>query len=150
MNHTSPPPRYVVYAADHRVQDMMLLSAKSFLAHNTADKIFLLVDNDDIARNLPPVFQCINVSNQDVFPHDGPNIMQWYGYMTTLRAGLTRVLPLSVERVLWLDPDTIVMDDISDIWNYDLEQYYFAAVREVRNNDHTLKPYFNAKFWWGT
>ena len=144
LKHTSPPPRYVVYAADHRVQDMMLLSAKSFLAHNTADKIFLLVDNDDIARNLPPVFQCINVSNQDVFPHDGPNIMQWYGYMTTLRAGLTRVLPLDVERVLWLDPDTIVMDDISDIWNYDLEQYYFAAVREVRNNDHTLKPYFNA------
>lgn len=144
QSHTTPPPRYVVYAADHRVQDMMILSAKSLLAHSTVDKIFLLVDNDQIGKDLPPVFECINVSRQDIFPPSCPNIMHWYGYMTTLRAALTRILPLYVERVLWLDPDTIVCDDISDIWNTDIQYKYFAAVEEVRNHNHTLKPYFNA------
>lgn len=144
LTHTTRPPRYVVYAADHRVQDMMIASAKSLLYHNTVDKIFLLVDNDAIAQNLPPVFQCINVSNQTIFPPDGPNIMHWYGTMTTLRAGLTRILPPSVERVLWLDPDTIILGDITDIWNYNIDNKYFAAVEEVRNHNHKQKPYFNA------
>lgn len=94
LNHTTRPPRYVVYAADHRVQDMMIASAKSLLAHTVVDRIFLLVDNDAIARDLPPVFKCINVSTQDIFPVGNPNYMPCYGYMTTLRAGLTRILPL--------------------------------------------------------
>lgn len=142
--HTVPQPRYVVYAGDHRVQDMMIDSAKSLLCHSQVDKIFLLVDNDDIGKDLPPIFHCINVSSQQIFPPDCPNIISWYGYMTTLRAGLTRILPSYVERVLWLDPDTVVVDDLSDIWNYDIDNYYFAAVEEVRNHNHSHKPYYNA------
>ena len=144
LTHTTPPPRYVVYAGDHRVQDMMLTAAKSLLFHSNVDKIFLLVDNDDIGKDLPPIFHPINVSSQTVFPPDCPNLMAWYGYMTTLRAGLTKLLPDYVDRVLWLDPDTIVTDDLSDIWNYDLENHYFAAVEEVRNHNHEQTPYFNA------
>ena len=142
--HTTPPPRYVVYAGDKRVKNMVIASAKSFLAHNTAEKIFFLTDGWTTDEPLPPIIETIDVSNQTIFPPSCPNIIPWYGYMTTLRAALTEVLPLSVERVLWLDPDTIVMDDISDIWNNDLQRYYFAAVEEVRNNNHTHKPYFNA------
>ena len=144
LTHTTPPPRYVVYASDHRVQNMMIASAKSLIAHTKVDKIFLLVDNDDIGKTLPQIFQCINVSSQSIFPVPGPNIMPFYGYMTTLRAGLTRILPQDIDTVLWLDPDTVVTDDISDLWNIDITNHYFAAVEEVRNHDHTLKPYFNA------
>lgn len=144
LTHTTPPPRYVVYAADKRVQNMMLSAAKSLLAHTTVTKIFLLVDNDDVGKDLPPVFQTINVSRQDIFPQNGPNIMPFYGVMTTLRAALTRLLPSSVDTVLWLDPDTVVSNDISDLWNYDISNHYFAAVEEVRNHNHTKKPYYNA------
>ena len=148
LTHTAPPPRYVVYAGDRRVYDMMIASAKSLLAHTRVDKIFLLIEdntiNDAFTNPLPPVFECINVSNQTVFPVPNPNYMSWYGYMTTLRAGLTRILPTYVERVLWLDPDTVVVDDISDLWLTDLSNHYFAAVEEVRNHNHTLRPYFNA------
>ena len=144
LTHTTPRKHYVVYAGDHRVQNMMILSAKSLLAHTTVDKIFLLVDNDEIGKHLPPVFECINVSSQTIFPPSCPNIMHWYGFMTTLRAALTRILPPYVEHVLWLDPDTVVCDDISDIWTTNISNHYFAAVEEVRNHNHTLKPYFNA------
>lgn len=147
LTHTSPEPRYVVYAGDHRVYGMMVSAAKSLLYHTRIDKVFFLIDADSLPPQyepLPPVFECINVTNQTIFPHDGPNIMQWYGTMTTLRAGLTRILPLYVEKVLWLDPDTVVVDDISDLWTTDITFKYFAAVEEVRNHNHTLKPYFNA------
>lgn len=144
LSHTSPRPRYVVYAGDHRVYDMMLSSAKSLLYHSPVDKIFFLIEDDNFPVPLPPVFECINVSKQTIFPPDNPNYMHFYGYMTTLRAGLTRILPDYVERVLWLDPDTVVVDDISDIWFTDISNHYFAAVEEVRNHNHTLKPYFNA------
>ena len=144
LTHTTPQPRTVVYAGDKRVYNMMSASAKSLLAHSPVDKIYFLIMDDNFPEPLPPVFQCVNVSKQSVFDHNGPNIMTWYGFMTTLRAGLTRLLPSSLDRVLWLDPDTVVCDDISDIWNTDLQRKYFAAVEEVRNHNHTLKPYFNA------
>ena len=144
LNHTKPYPRYVVYAGDHRVYDMMLASSKSLLANSPVDRIFFLIEHDTFPTNLPPVYHCINVSNQSVFPNDGPNIMRWYSFMTTLRAGLTKLLPPDIDRVLWLDPDTVVVDDISDIWNTPIQSHFFAAVEEVRNHNHTLKPYFNA------
>ena len=144
LTHTKPYPRYVVYAGDHRVYTMMLASAKSLLAHSPVEKVFFLIEDDQFPFTLPPIIQTINVSNQTIFKTDGPNILNWYGYMTTLRAGLTKILPDNIDRILWLDPDTIVCDDISDIWNTDLDYKYFAAVEEVRNNNHTLKPYFNA------
>lgn len=143
LNHTTPPPRYVVYAGDHRVHGMMVTAAKSLLNHTRVDKIFFLTDRDDFGK-LPDIIQLIDVSKQNVFPPTCPNILPWYSYMTTLRAGLTKILPEDIDTVLWLDPDTIVTGDISDIWNTEITTRYFAAVEEVRNHNHTLKPYFNA------
>ena len=144
LTHTSRPPRYVVYAGDHRVYGMMRDACKSLLAHTQVDKVFFLIDRNNFPEPLPPCIECINVSNQSIFDKNGPNIMAWYGFMTTLRAGLTRILPSYVDQVLWLDPDTVVLDDISDLWTVDLSNHYFAAVEETRNHNHTLRPYFNA------
>ena len=142
--NTKPYPRYVVYAGDHRVYDMLSASLKSLLAHSPVDKVFLLIEHDTFPEPLPDFVQCINVSKQSIFPLTGPNIRTWYSYMTALRAGLTKILPDDIDRVLWLDPDTIVVDDISDIWNTDIHNHYFAGVEEVANHNHTLKPYINA------
>lgn len=141
--HTTPPPRYVVYAGDYRVHNMMVTAAKSLLLHTPVDKIFFLTDRDDFGK-LPDIIQLIDVSKQKIFPPSCPNIIPWYGYMTTLRAALTKLLPEDIDTVLWLDPDTIVVKNISDLWNTEITTRYFAAVEEVRNHNHTLKPYFNA------
>lgn len=141
--HLTPPPRYVVYAGDYRVHNMMVTAAKSLLAHTRVDKIFFLTDRDDFGK-LPDVIQLIDVSKQDIFPPSCPNILPWYSYMTTLRAALTKILPENIDTVLWLDPDTIVVNDISDLWNTEITTRFFGAVEEVRNHNHTLKPYFNA------
>ena len=144
MTNTVRPPRYVVYAGNRDVYYMMDFAAKSLLHHTQVDKIFFLIEDDAFTHPLPEQIQCINVSNQTIFPSDGPNITPYYTYMTTLRAGLTKLLPSYVDTVLWLDPDTIVCEDIRDIWSYDIQHYYFAAVEEVRNHNHSKRPYFNA------
>ena len=143
LKHTKPYPRYVVYAGDHRVYNMMSASAKSLLAHSPVDRVFFLITDKHFPEKLPPYIQVMDVSDQTIFDHNGPNIIHWYSFLTTLRAGLTKLFP-DFDRILWLDPDTVVVDDISDLWNTDLQARYFGAVEEVRNNNHTLKPYFNA------
>ena len=137
-------PRYVCYMGNRKYYPMLITAAKSLLSHSPVDRIFLLIEDDTFPEPLPSVFECINVSRQDIFPLDGPNIHPHYTYMTAMRAALTKILPGYVDRVLLLDPDTVVMNDISAIWNYDITGYYFAAVQETRNNDHEKKPYYNA------
>ena len=145
LTHTEPMPRYVVYAGNRRYYPMLTASCKSLLYHSDVDRVFFLIEDNTIpGEDLPECIQCINVSGQSIFPPSCPNIMSYYSYMTTLRAGLTGLLPEYVDRVLWLDPDTVVYDDISDIWNVMLGDYYFAAVEEVRNHNHTRLPYYNA------
>jgi len=46
--------------------------------------------------------------------------------MALIRVALAKILP-DVDEVLSLDVDTIVNENISDIWNYDITNYYFAA-----------------------
>lgn len=141
--YTGTDPRYVVLAGDRRYYKHLVNTAKSLLFHSPVDKIFFLIEDDTFPEPLPDIIQCINISGQKIFPLNGPNIQKHYSVMTTLRAGLSKLFP-DIDRILWLDPDMVVTDDISCIWNYDISNYYFAAVQEVRNNNHTKKPYYNA------
>lgn len=49
--------------------------------------------------------------------------------MVLIRAALSKIFP-QLNSILSLDVDTIVNEDISDIWNTPLDDYYLAAVRE--------------------
>ena len=140
---TAMADRVVVYAGNRRYYHNLVAAAKSLLCHTRVDRIYFLTEDDTFPEDLPSVIRNVNVSGQKIFRPDGPNIHGYYTYMTTLRAGLTRLLP-DESLVLWLDPDTIVYEDISGIWNYDLGECYFAAVEETRNNDHETHPYYNA------
>mgnify|MGYP002522379107 CR=1 FL=1 len=134
--------RIVVYMGDERIYRQMMTAAKSLLLHNEVDRVYFLTDSD-FPYELPDVIECVNVHSQQIFSRSGPNIHRHYGYMTLMRAALTKVFQQE-DRVLLLDPDTIVVDDISPLWDMCLDGYYFAAVQETRNNTHEEKPYWNA------
>ena len=136
-------PRSVVYIGNRKVYGMMLSAAKSLMYRSPVDRVYFLIEDDKFPEPLPEMFRCVNVSGQQIFSTDGPNYHPHYSCMTTLRAALGQLLP-DEKRVLLLDPDTVVVDDISGIWNYDVTDYYFAAVQEIRNNNHTKVPYYNA------
>ena len=135
--------RTAVFIGNRKVYGMMLDSSKSLLSHSQVDKVYFLIEDDAFPVPLPSIFTCLNVSGQTIFNPSGPNIHSYYSYMTALRAALSKLLP-GEDRVLLLDPDTVTIADISPVWNYDISDYYFAAVPETRNNDHTKHPYYNA------
>lgn len=120
----------VVYAGTRNVYPHMVTAAKSLLINNPGiDRVYFLIEDDTFPEWLPEKIKCINVSDQKWFPADGANFNSKWTYMTLMRLALPEVLP-DEHRVLWLDVDTIVIDNISALFDTDLEGCYFAAAEE--------------------
>lgn len=117
------------YAGTRNVYEDMIPAAKSLLIHSNVDKIYFLIEDDEFPYELPPEIECINVSNQEWFDVDGPNFKSQWTYMVLMKVALTKLF-LDLDKILMLDIDTIVNENISHIWNIDLTDYYFAAVKE--------------------
>ena len=49
--------------------------------------------------------------------------------MVLIRAAYTKIFP-NLDRILSIDMDTVVNENISDLWDLDLTDYYIAAVEE--------------------
>lgn len=135
--------RIAVYMGNQKYYPMMLTASKSLLYNSKIDRIYFLTECDFFPLQLPDVYHVINVSDQPYFHIPGPNVNPYYTYMTLMRAALSKVFP-QYDRVLLLDPDTLVTAPIDDLWDIDLSDYYLAAVQETRNHNHKKVPYYNA------
>jgi lipopolysaccharide biosynthesis glycosyltransferase len=49
--------------------------------------------------------------------------------MVLIRAAYSKIFP-ELDRILSIDMDTVVNENISDLWDLDLTDYYLAAVEE--------------------
>ena len=133
--------KVVVYAGTRNVYHNMVVAAKSLLCHTHIDRVWFLIEDDEFPEELPAVIKTKNMSGQQWFP-DGPNTRKRWSYMSLLRLALHEILP-EEDRVLWLDIDTIVNADITDLMKTDLDGCYVAAAEEpIRSKDPFL--YFNA------
>lgn len=119
----------VVYAGTRNLYHKMLPPIRSLLLNSSVDKIYLLIEDDKFPYPLPPEVETINVSGQSYFRSDGPNMKNPWGYMVLLRAAYWDLFP-QWNKILSLDVDTIVVDDIDKLWDIDIENYYVAGVRE--------------------
>lgn len=130
-----------VYSGTRNIYKDMIPSMKSLLIHSDVDKIYFLIEDDEFPYPLPPEVECINVSNQIYFPKDGPNYNSNWSYMILLRGALTKIFP-QLDKILSLDCDTIIEENISFLWDIPLEDYYLAAVKEVHKTTFN-KLYIN-------
>ena len=121
--------RAAVYSGTRNIYQKMLPSMKSLLMHSNVEKIYFLIEDDEFPYELPPEVECINVNQQTYFLPDSPNFKNVLSYMVLLRAVYTKMFP-ELDRVLSIDYDTIVNENISDLWELDLDNYYIAAVEE--------------------
>ena len=131
-----------VYAGTRNIYKDMLPSMKSLLRYSDVNKIYFLIEDDEFPYELPPEVECINVSNQKWFDSEGPNYICQWSHMILLRAALAQLFP-HLDRILSLDCDTIVRDNISDLWDLPLDGYYFAGVHEPKKSSETFR-YINA------
>ena len=130
--------RIVVYAGTRNLYPAMKTAVNSLLKNNHVDRVVLLIEDDEFPFHMPGNVVTMNVSGQTYFPEDGANTANRWTYMCLMRCVLTKLLP-DEHRVLWLDCDTIVDGDISELFEMDMQGNYFAGCRE-----HIKGDYINA------
>lgn len=126
-------PKIVVYSGTPNRYEQMERSSKMLLTNGHVDKIYFLIEDEVYPNKLPDIIEPINISNQSYFKSYSPNAKTLWTHMALIRLGLHRIFP-QYDRILWLDTDTLITDDISDIFNTPLgDYYYYGAVRENRH-----------------
>lgn len=135
-------PRVAVYCGTYNTYLDILTSAKSLLWHTKMDKIYFLIEDDVFPYELPDngLIECINVKNQKWFPETGPNYNNAWSYMCMMRAVFTKLIPY--DKVLSLDIDVVVQEDISCLWDIDMTDYYLAGVEEPQRKKQSTDPLY--------
>lgn len=132
-----------VYSGTRNLYSNMVIAAKSLLHNSSVDKIYFLIEDDAFPEDLPPQIESMNVSKQQFFPKHGPNFKTSFTYMSLLRVCYTKLFP-DLDKVLQLDVDTVVVDNIDDLWDVDLSKKWFAAVVEDFSSHKPYGPrYYN-------
>lgn len=133
-----------VYFGSREIYRDMIPAAKSLLAHTDVDRVYFLIEDDAFPEPLPDIVEVINI--RDVVPKyyssSGPNYGTEWTYIGLIRTALTKVFP-DDDKILSIDCDTIVTQDISELWDIDLNGYYFAAVKETLLSDRQAILYTN-------
>lgn len=119
--------RVAVYTGSRNLYSDMIPAVKSMLKNGKPDLIYLLIEDYKFPYWLPSNVKTINVSGQNFFPKDSPNMRSKFTYLAMMRAALAKVLPQDIDTVLSLDCDTIIVGDITELWERDLDGYYFSA-----------------------
>ena len=72
--------------------------------------------------------------NQDLFRNAMPDpskFLDHVNYSTHYRYLVAKLLPTTLEKVIYLDADLVVIRDISKLWQIDIDGYYCGAVEEA-------------------
>lgn len=125
--------KVAVYIATSNYYEKIIPSVKSFLKNTNVDKIYILAEDDEMPFYLPPECEVMNMSNQSWFKKWGPNYNSHWSWMILLRGAYPYIFS-DEDVILSLDCDTLAMDGADDIWDVDLDDYYFAAVKEPRKS----------------
>ena len=121
--------REAVYSGTRNLYPHMETAAKSLIANSPVERVWLLIEDDEFPYEMPDMVEAIDVSGQQWFGAGSANIKTQFSYMSLLRVCYTKLLP-DAEKVLQLDVDTVVVDDISELWSIDMGSAWLAAVRE--------------------
>ena len=119
--------KYAVYSATRSYYSHLGISLRSLLKHNNMTKVFLMVEDDSLPFSLPKNCEIINISGQTLFSSEHLNDKHPRTYASALRVALSVLLPEYVDKVLSLDCDTIVCDDLTPLWSIDLDGKWIAG-----------------------
>ena len=128
--------KVAVYCGTRNLYDSMEASAKSLMTHTRMSRIYFLIEDDAFPRTLPDCVKCINVSGQKFFSKNGKNYNNAWTYMCLMRAAFCKLLP-NENLVLSLDADVVVNEDVSELWDIDMSNYYLAGVKEQNKTNRT-------------
>lgn len=125
----------VTYTLTRNLYPYLLPSIMSLLEHNKVEKIYIFCEDDVFPYNLPKECVVKKVDPKDYFNQTNFNTM--FTPMCLMRAVTSKLLP-RVNKVLQLDVDTIIADDLTELWNTDMGDNWIAACDEKLGR---YKPY---------
>ncbi len=153
----SPIP--VLFCADRRYCQHLAVAIVSLLKNNTRHQfrlILVLDERDDVTetqirrtvepfRNAAIDVKAFSVNSFSCFPVSGHISLASY-----LRLFMTQFVDSDIDKLLYLDCDLVVRDDIEDLWKTDVSHYFLAAVPDAYSDNHVKlgfrndEEYFNA------
>ena len=119
----------VVYTATRNFYPYLKTTIKSLFTHNPDAKAYVLAEDDDA-----PFPNVINVSG--LAPDRCVNKHTVFSYMSLLRVQLANIVP--EDKVIYLDVDTVVCEDLTPLWETDMSGKWWGAVKEKQT---WYKPY---------
>lgn len=128
----------VAYCANRKIYSQLPTSINSLLLNNpNIEKIYLLIEDDELETVRHPKIQFINLNNFDFLIRDGFNCTRQFPYTALVRCFFTKIL--NEDKILYLDVDTIVDKDLTELWNFNLGNCCIAARFENQKAE-----YFNS------
>ena len=126
-----------VYTATRNYYRFLRTAIFSFRRFHPDAKLYVLAEDDRL-----PFENDETVINVSGMKPEGVNARTQYSYMSRLRPSLARIIP--ERKVLYLDVDTVVCDDLSRLYDIDMTGKWWAAVPEVQTWYHPFGPeYYN-------
>lgn len=132
-----------VYTSTYHLYPDIEPSMKALMHNSDVDKIYLVIEDDDVGFKLPDICEIVKVKVSDYFSPSGPNWNSPWTYMVLIRSVYYKLFP-EVDRILSIDADAFVLKDISSLWDLDMKHYLLAGVNETSELSRPELPYYNA------
>ncbi|NLM42677.1 MAG: glycosyltransferase family 8 protein [Clostridiales bacterium] len=121
-----------------------------YLLHSSL-KDYELEDLNQYTENHGSLFTSIHIG-EDYF-QDAPTLLHYTKEMY-YRLLAFKLLPKDMERILYIDPDTLIINPIKELYEIDLEEYLFAAayhdkitvkeINRIRLYPYDIQAYYNS------
>ena len=139
---------HIVIASDTNYAEFVAVVIVSAIANNTDYIHFHLLSNaindstvDKLKSHIPVGKGELHVYDiQDIEERLQIHVPATIAICAYARLFLPSILPADVEKVLYVDCDTVICDDLSGLWNTDLEGKYVAGILDtLPNNESKVK-----------
>ena len=139
----------ILYASDNKFVSIMMTSINSVL-ENVKDEINIHIISDAISKkNKENISLLVNKYEKKVFFYEADKYLNGiknkirvtsaWPAIAFIRIYLVELLPQNIEKILYLDCDTLVCKDIRKLWNTDLSQYLVAGVLDCMDKNYINK-----------
>ena len=108
----------VLYTATRNYYPYLQWTITSLLEHNKVSMLYVFAEDDTIPIEITCDNRIINVSDQKYFLPTSPNINTPYSAMSLMRVCAPEII--QEDKLLYLDVDTIICDDLLPLWETDI------------------------------
>lgn len=109
----------IAYCANRAIYHVLPTAVNSLMVNNPqVEKIYLMIEDDDIPFFKHSKITFVNLNNYGFLIRDGINITEKFPYTAMVRCSFSRIL--KEPKIIYLDVDTIVDGNLTELWNFNI------------------------------